>query len=90
MCPAELGSAVAERAATVALDTYRVLGCSGFARVDLMAEGEDLQVLELNPIPGLTATSLLPQAAEAAGIGFDELIERIVSAVQQPRARQLQ
>ena len=90
VCPAELGSAVAERAATVALDTYRVLGCSGFARVDLMAEGEDLQVLELNPIPGLTETSLLPQAAEAAGIGFDELIERIVSAVQQPRARQLQ
>ncbi len=90
VCPAELGSAVAERAATVALDTYRLLGCSGFARVDLMAEGEDLQVLELNPIPGLTETSLLPQAAEAAGIGFDELIERIVSAVQQPRARQLQ
>jgi D-alanine-D-alanine ligase len=90
VCPAELSSAVAERAATVALDTYRLLGCSGFARVDLMAEGEDLQVLELNPIPGLTETSLLPQAAEAAGIGFDELIERIVSAVQQPRARQLQ
>ena len=90
VCPAELGSAVAERAATVALDTYRLLGCSGFARVDLMAEGEGLQVLELNPIPGLTETSLLPQAAEAAGIGFDELIERIVSAVKQPRARQLQ
>ncbi len=38
-------------------------------------------MLELNPIPGLTETSLLPQAAEAAGIGFDELIERILTAV---------
>ncbi|MDQ6819373.1 MAG: D-alanine--D-alanine ligase [Actinomycetota bacterium] len=89
VCPAELGEEVAERAAAVALDTYRLLGCSGFARVDLMAEAEDLQVLELNPIPGLTETSLLPQAAEAAGIGFDELIERIVAAVPQTRSRQL-
>jgi len=38
-------------------------------------------VLEVNPIPGLTETSLLPQAAEAAGIGFDALIERILAAV---------
>ena len=52
-----------------------LLGCSGFARVDLMldAETDELYVLELNPIPGLTETSLLPQAAEAAGICFDEL-----------------
>ena len=37
-------------------------------------------MLEVNPIPGLTETSLLPQAADAAGIGFDELIERIVAS----------
>ena len=43
------------------------------------ARGE-LYVLELNPIPGLTETSLLPQAADAAGIGFDELIERILTS----------
>ena len=40
--------------------------------------GGDLHVLEANPIPGLTETSLLPQAAEAAGIGFDELVGRIL------------
>jgi D-alanine-D-alanine ligase len=80
-CPAELSDAVAERAGEIALDVYRLLGCSGFARVDLILEGEALQVLELNPIPGLTETSLLPQAAEAAGIGFDELIELILVAV---------
>ncbi len=82
-CPAELSGPVAARASEVALDTYRLLGCSGFARADLMFEndGEALHVLELNPIPGLTETSLLPQAAEAAGIAFDELIETIVAAV---------
>jgi D-alanine-D-alanine ligase len=81
VCPAELSAQVAERAGGVALDVYRLLGCSGFARVDLMLDGEALQVLELNPIPGLTETSLLPQAAEAAGIGFDDLIDKIVAAV---------
>ncbi len=88
VCPAELSDPVAERAAAVALDTYRLLGCSGFARVDLMLahDSQSHEVLELNPIPGLTETSLLPLAAEAAGIGFDELIERIIAAVPGVRA----
>jgi D-alanine-D-alanine ligase len=42
----------------------------------------ELFVLELNPIPGLTETSLLPQAAEAAGISFDGLVERVLAAVR--------
>jgi D-alanine-D-alanine ligase len=81
-CPAQLDEAVAERASAIALEVYRLLGCSGFARVDLMLEsgGDDLYVLEVNPIPGLTETSLLPQAADAAGIGFDELIGLIIDA----------
>jgi D-alanine-D-alanine ligase len=80
VCPAELEAAVAERAGELALRTYRMLGCSGFGRVDLMLEREtgELFVLEANVIPGLTETSLLPQAADAAGLSFDELIERIL------------
>ncbi len=85
VCPAELDDAVATRASETALEVYRLLGCSGFARVDLMLEDDSLYVLELNPIPGLTETSLLPQAADAAGIGFDELIERVLSAVATPK-----
>jgi D-alanine-D-alanine ligase len=79
VCPADLPDGVTEHAQELALRTYRLLGCSGFGRVDLMlgADGE-LTVLEANPIPGLTETSLLPQAAEAAGISFDELVGRIV------------
>jgi D-alanine-D-alanine ligase len=79
VCPADLPEAATARAQELALRTYRLLGCYGFARVDLMLDPEgELFVLEANPIPGLTETSLLPQAAEAAGIGFDELVGRIL------------
>jgi D-alanine-D-alanine ligase len=86
VCPADLDGAVAERAAVIALDVYALLGLSGFARVDMMLESgsDELYVLEADSIPGLTETSLLPQAADAAGIGFDELIGRIVEAAHMP------
>lgn len=85
VCPADLDGSLAQRAQETALAVYRLLGCSGFGRVDLMMDraGGELYVLELNPIPGLTGTSLLPQAADAAGIGFDELIDRILGAAGQ-------
>jgi D-alanine-D-alanine ligase len=79
VCPATLPDGLTEQAQELALQTYRLLGCSAFGRVDLMlGNGGELTVLEANPIPGLTETSLLPQAAEAAGISFDELVGRIV------------
>ena len=86
VCPPQLDDAVASRAGEIALKTYALLGCSGFARVDLMLEAatSELYVLEANPIPGLTETSLLPLAAEAAGISFDELVERVLGAVVVP------
>jgi D-alanine-D-alanine ligase len=86
VCPAQLGDALTDAAQSLALDVFRLLGCRGFARVDLMLEEgtDELFVLEVNAIPGLTETSLLPQAADAAGIGFDELIGRIVEMALQP------
>jgi D-alanine-D-alanine ligase len=79
VCPAQLADGVTDQAQDLALRTYRLLGCSAFARVDLMLDAADeLTVLEANPIPGLTETSLLPQAAEAAGVSFDELVGRIL------------
>ena len=89
VCPAQLDPAVADRAAQIALETYSLLGCAGFARVDLMlADGDgdqpELYVLEANTVPGLTETSLLPQAAEAAGISFDDFVERVLAAVVVP------
>jgi D-alanine-D-alanine ligase len=80
VCPADLPGAVEATAQDLALRVVRLLGLSGFARVDMMLERDTdrVFVLDAKSIPGLTETSLLPQAAEAAGIGFDELIERIV------------
>ena len=80
VCPAQLHHDETARVQELALDVYRLLGCRGFARVDLMLEDEtgEPYVLETNAIPGLTDTSLLPQAADAAGIGFDALTGRIV------------
>lgn len=82
-CPADLDETVAARAHEVALAAFELLGAHGFARVDMiLAEDGEPQILELNPIPGLTETSLLPQAADAAGIDFDELVGRILAAVR--------
>ncbi|MEA2457025.1 MAG: D-alanine-D-alanine ligase [Thermoleophilaceae bacterium] len=83
VCPAELPEGATEEAHDLALRTYRLLGCHAFARVDLMMDASgELTVLEANPIPGLTETSLLPQAAEAAGISFDQLVERILALAE--------
>jgi D-alanine-D-alanine ligase len=80
VCPAELDGGVSERAQELARAVYRLLGCYGFARVDMiLAEDGDLQVLEAQAIPGLTETSLLPQAAEAAGISFEQLVDRMLA-----------
>ena len=80
VCPAELDAEATEAAQALALEAYRVLGCYGFARIDLMldAESGELTVLEANAIPGLTETSLLPQAAEAGGLSFDAFVERVL------------
>jgi D-alanine-D-alanine ligase len=85
-CPAALDEG--ERAAVVeaALGTYRALGLTGFARVDLILAADGPWVLEANAIPGLTDTSLLPQAAEAAGMSFERLVERILDLALAPAA----
>jgi D-alanine-D-alanine ligase len=81
VCPAELSAETTARAQELALAVYELLGCHGVARVDLMLdERGELWVLETNVVPGMTATSLLPQAADAAGVGFDELIARVLQS----------
>lgn len=82
VCPAKLPEGVTERAQELALEVCSLLGCHGYARVDLMLDEASgaLEVLETNVVPGLTETSLLPQAADAAGIGFDELVGRILDS----------
>ena len=83
VCPADLPQAQARTVQELASRTYETLGCGGFARIDLMLGADGPRVLEVNAIPGLTDTSLFPMAAEAAGIGFAELVERILSSARE-------
>jgi D-alanine-D-alanine ligase len=82
VCPAELPDGVTERAQELALETYKLLGCHGVARVDLMLgqDSGELTVLETNVVPGLTETSLLPLAADAAEVWLDLLVQRILDS----------
>jgi D-alanine-D-alanine ligase len=82
VCPADLSGEEATRVQELATRTYETLGCSGFARVDLMLGEEGPEVLEVNAVPGLTDTSLFPMAAEAAGIDFIQLVERILASAR--------
>jgi D-alanine-D-alanine ligase len=84
VCPAELGAGEASAVTETAVAAYEALGCSGFSRVDLILGEDGPQVLEVNAIPGLTDTSLLPQAAEAAGLSFERLVERILDLALAP------
>ena len=86
-CPADLPDEVTARAQELAAEVHRLLGCYGFARVDMILDGDGgLHVLEAQAIPGLTDTSLLPMAAEAAGLGFEELVARILDLALSRRA----
>jgi D-alanine-D-alanine ligase len=87
VCPAALPEEVTARAQEIALAAYRLLGMYGFGRVDLMLEeaSGELYVLEANAIPGLTETSLLPQAADAGGIGFDAMVARVLELALEHR-----
>ncbi|MGC2373078.1 MAG: D-alanine--D-alanine ligase [Solirubrobacteraceae bacterium] len=80
--PAELSEEVRMRVERVALESYTLMGCRDFARVDLILdEREQPQVLEINTIPGLTETGITTAAAEAAGMTFAELVAAIVARV---------
>jgi D-alanine-D-alanine ligase len=73
---------------TQAVRAHAALGCAGATRVDLMvSESGNEYVLEVNTVPGMTRTSLLPKIADAAGIGFDELCEMILAGARLSRAR---
>ncbi len=78
LVPAPLEEAIAQQIQGVALRACRALGCRGAARVDFMLSAGEFFCIEVNTIPGMTATSLLPKAAAAAGISFEQLVEMML------------
>lgn len=80
ICPADVSPELTETAQQYALQAHRGLQLRGYSRTDMMlTEDGKLYVLETNTIPGMTPTSLLPQAAEEAGLNFSELIDRLLT-----------
>ena len=78
LLPAPLESALYRRIAHAAVTACDALECRGAVRADFRVRGNDFYCLEVNAIPGMTETSLLPKAAVEAGIAFDELVQRIL------------
>ena len=79
LCPAPLPRHIRKLVEHLAIQTYTILGCEGVARVDFRVTPRGRPyVLELNTVPGMTETSLLPMAAAKAGIDYDSLTERIL------------
>jgi D-alanine-D-alanine ligase len=76
--PAPIAAELYRRAQELAVAACRTLQCQGAARADFMIGGGQLYCLEVNTIPGLTETSLLPKAARYAGISFPELVQRML------------
>jgi len=80
--PPETDETTYERSKNVALSAHTTLGCKGATRVDLMLDRKGVpHVLEVNTIPGMTETSLLPKIAKNAGIGFGELLIKILGDI---------
>jgi D-alanine-D-alanine ligase len=80
-CPADVDAGLEDRVKRISVDAFRILGCKGWGRVDVMidADGEPW-VLEANTVPGMTGHSLVPMAAKVAGLSFDQLVIRILEA----------
>jgi len=78
ICPAEISGEIDKVCKDVALSVYKAVGCSGVARVDMIIDEAGPQVIEINTIPGMTETSLLPKAAACEGMSFTDLVERIL------------
>lgn len=77
--PARLPEPVYKKSQELALEAHNVLGCYGMSRVDIIvADDGSFTLLEINTIPGMTDTSLLPEAAKAMGISFQELVSKQV------------
>jgi len=79
ICPADFNAEITARAQEYALTAHRALHLRGYSRTDMIVDGNGtLYVLETNTIPGMTPTSLLPQAAAAAGLSFSALLDRLL------------
>ncbi len=78
ICPARIDDTITQKVQELAIKAHQALYLKGYSRTDMILSGNNIFVLETNTIPGMTATSLYPQSAEAAGISFTKLLDRLI------------
>ena len=80
-CPAKLPEALSERIKKMVVDAYRVLGCAGWGRAEVLVRNTDQEpfLLEMNTSPGMTDHSLVPMAARALGMSYEQLVMTILA-----------
>ncbi|HEY3266900.1 MAG TPA: D-alanine--D-alanine ligase [Armatimonadota bacterium] len=84
--PARISPKACRLAEEFACRAHQALGCRGMSRTDLIVCGDRVTALEVNTIPGMTRTSLLPHAAAAAGIPFPDLLDRLIGFALEARS----
>jgi D-alanine-D-alanine ligase len=85
ICPARLDAALTQKSQASALAAHRALNCRGYSRTDMIVKDGEVYVLETNTIPGMTATSLFPQAAKANGLEFPRLLDKLIELALEGR-----
>ena len=79
ICPAPIGEALSKKVRELALAAHHVLGLTGISRADFILDADDnLTLLEVNTLPGMTSTSLVPKEAQAVGLDFGQMLERLI------------
>ena len=79
ICPARINDIVKDQVQALAIAAHKALFLKGYSRTDIILKDKNLYVLETNTIPGMTETSLYPQAAKVAGYSFSGLLDRLIS-----------
>jgi D-alanine-D-alanine ligase len=89
ICPAKLDDAMTLEIQRICVDAYRALGCEGWGRIDVLLRETDNRpfLLEINTSPGMTGHSLVPMAARAAGLSYEDLCVRIVASASLKTAK---
>lgn len=87
ICPAPVPQALSDEVCRMALEAHRLLGLSGYSRADFLHDGETTWLLEVNTLPGMTRNSLLPKAAAAAGMSFEDLLAELIDLGMRERGR---
>ena len=78
ICPTPIDPAIEKRLGEAALKVHRALGLSAYSRSDFIVDGEEVYFLEINTLPGMTPTSLMPQEAAAVGVDYESLCKKVI------------